>query len=767
MLDATTSAQTPPVPSPPPSEPEPEPGVATSQGTRHEQEDPAKKNHNQSQPSLVRSSFEDEEDNNPFSHHSGLTSFIIQQSQSQKHQNDPDLDDAATATAAVSSHTQQHDYEDESMLLYKTDEHHHHHHQDKLAARTAQKPRAESFNTVSINFESRVTKLLKPKVRVKIHITEAGNSNEGMANASKKYVVYTIKLINLDKKNDEILTRRRYSDFESLRDILTKIFPLIIIPPIPPKNYFDFSVLNGLVGGGNGGVGGAGGAHTSNGNGFGSNGGSSGGSNHEQSTNGSSSASATAATTATAHSSSNSNSNSTPSSYAYINSSHLIGNKLIEHRKRLLANFLNNCLEIHQLRNLEFFAKFLDPNANWSDEIALIQSQLPKNTYLSNPENGLKTDPIYRHLPNPSNKKTMSFFKDNSKKLTKKTNQLISSGGGGAAATAAAGCVPDHANDMTAEPDHETLQKQKQDEFIVDTSGLDDMNKRIMANFMGLSNDYAELGSFFNSFSLIFSESVSSRSEDNKLKSSNENDDELNFIFDKIGQIFDRSYITINSLISELETRFSEPLGEAVQYTDILHYVTKYQAKKLKQKHMLESECKSKRKELDELLKIEAEAGKVEHMINSQHNGKQPPQYKLNGSNSVPRSAPNGASAEANTTTSPTTNHTSGSKFKFIPSFKKITQYVSEIIDQNPQQTRKTKIYELTDKIKIFEKCHDIMLADLSFIFDEVDKNLNKFHTRQLKMIYEILLYYNRFMINWARKNVEIWEEVRDEILKY
>ena len=93
-----------------------------------------------------------------------------------------------------------------------------------------------------------MTKLLKPGTKIKIQITEAGNSNEGMANLLKKYVVYTIKLVNLDNLNDDILTRRRYSDFESLRDVLTKVFPLIIIPPIPPKNYFDFSVLNGLVG---------------------------------------------------------------------------------------------------------------------------------------------------------------------------------------------------------------------------------------------------------------------------------------------------------------------------------------------------------------------------------------------------------------------------------------------------------------------------------------------------------------------------------------
>ncbi|KAI5965591.1 ATG20 [Candida pseudojiufengensis] len=617
-------------------------------------------------------SYEDEEDNNPFSHHEGLTSFVNGES---------NLNDV-----------------DESMLLYKRDNNNK---QDNNTSNGQhEKPQMnknESFNQVTMNFESRVTKMLQPKVKVKIQITEAGNSNEGMNNSSKKYIVYTIKLINLDSKNDEILTRRRYSDFESLRDLLTKIFPLIIIPPIPPKNYFDFSVFNGLTGNN-----GFGGVHSNN-----------------SDSNGSSPPSAAVIIPHNSSTTTSSSSNK---------------KQLIEHRKRLLTNFLNNCLEIKQIRSLEFFAKFLDPNANWSDEISLIQNQLPKSIYLSNPENGLKTDPIYLNLPNPSTKKTMSFFKDNKKRITKKTNQLITN------------------NPEQSESD--TL-KQKQNEKIIDTSGLDDVNKKIMSNFIGLSNDYAELGSVFNSFSLMFSETLMSRSDDIKLKSS-ENDDELNYLLDKIGQCFDRSYITINSLIGDLETKVSEPLGEAVQYTQILHYVTKYQSKKLKQKQMLINELKSKRKELDELIRVEEDAGKVENAIKNQHNGKSK-KYDLKPEQSSPPKSTELSNPSSSSST------TSSSKFK-LPSFKKITQYVTEIMDQNPQQTRKQKIQDLISKISIFEKCQDIMLADLSYIFDEIDKNLKEFHSKQLKLILEILIYYNKFMIEWAKKNVDLWESIREEI---
>ena len=234
----------------------------------------------------------------------------------------------------------------------------------------------------------------------------------------------------------------------------------------------------------------------------------------------------------------------------------------------------------------------------------------------------------------------------------------------------------------------------------------------------------------------------------------------MNLIFDKIGQVFDRSYITINSLIGELETKFSEPLGEIVQYTSIIHYVAKYQSKKIKQKSMLDNEIKDKRKTLEDLLKIERESNRIENAINSQvkpKNGKYNlEQQQLSTVSPAPPPGPPPSSSSSSS---------SSSKFKF-PSFKKITQYVSEIIDQNPEVTRKQKITNLQEKIQILEKCQNIMLADLSFITDEVNKNIQSFQKRQLKMIYKILLLYNKQLIGWAKKNIDIWEEVRDEIAK-
>lgn len=59
-----------------------------------------------------------------------------------------------------------------------------------------------------------------------ITIVDAGKSHEG---SSRGFISYTIKI-------RDVTVRRRYSEFESLRITLTKLFPTLIIPPIPEKH---------------------------------------------------------------------------------------------------------------------------------------------------------------------------------------------------------------------------------------------------------------------------------------------------------------------------------------------------------------------------------------------------------------------------------------------------------------------------------------------------------------------------------------------------
>ncbi|KAF8603782.1 PX-domain-containing protein [Ceratobasidium sp. AG-I] len=58
-----------------------------------------------------------------------------------------------------------------------------------------------------------------------IFITDAQKSSEG---AGSVFIAYVIRSGNSE-------TRRRYSEFESLRNSLSKLYPVVIVPPIPSK----------------------------------------------------------------------------------------------------------------------------------------------------------------------------------------------------------------------------------------------------------------------------------------------------------------------------------------------------------------------------------------------------------------------------------------------------------------------------------------------------------------------------------------------------
>lgn len=99
-----------------------------------------------------------------------------------------------------------------------------------------------------------------------------------------------------------------------------------------------------------------------------------------------------------------------------------------------------------------------------------------------------------------------------------------------------------------------------------------------------------------------------------------------------------------------------------------------------------------------------------------------------------------------------------------MPMIRKFTQYVSDIIDQNPEETRKQKLAALQQRVGVLEQCRTRMAEDLAYILDELHNNLRSFERFQLRTIYEILLCYNGFLVEWAQRNVEIWEEIRAEV---
>ncbi|KAK6454622.1 uncharacterized protein RJT20DRAFT_130808 [Scheffersomyces xylosifermentans] len=68
-------------------------------------------------------------------------------------------------------------------------------------------------------------------------------SSERLVNSS--VIVYTIQL-SLPDNSISIIVKRRYSEFKSLRDNLIRLFPTLIIPPIPEKHSIFTYLINSI-----------------------------------------------------------------------------------------------------------------------------------------------------------------------------------------------------------------------------------------------------------------------------------------------------------------------------------------------------------------------------------------------------------------------------------------------------------------------------------------------------------------------------------------
>lgn len=191
----------------------------------------------------------------------------------------------------------------------------------------------------------------------KAQILEASKVSEGQG---RTYIAYAIKY-------KDSVVKRRYSDFESLRKVLVKLFPMTLIPPIPEKQSLKS---------------------------YGK---------------------------AITHSKTNyllpmESGDSVDLSLSVINGPVTSNDeKLIRHRIRMLTSFLNRLLRNEEIMKTSIVYDFLDPNnKNWNDLItsSLTISSLPKSVLQCNPIDPTNTTKAHTYLPIPSSSNQLLSSKD-------------------------------------------------------------------------------------------------------------------------------------------------------------------------------------------------------------------------------------------------------------------------------------------------------------------------------------------------------------------
>lgn len=328
-------------------------------------------------------------------------------------------------------------------------------------------------------------------------IYEASKGREG---PGRGHITYTIRV------TPNTSVRRRYSEFESLRKLLRRLFPCLVVPPIPEKHTLGAYATNP--------------AHA-----------------HEDA-------------------------------------------RVIEHRQRTLANFLNRCSNIAQINESWAFERFLDPNTSWRD---LMQSdpvlKLPPSSLQAPPLDPASATPAHAYLPLPNG----------SLSLPRKAKSLKAKDTTSENATKAA-----KTDELKLDSLNASELNAKEYERVIG-SGLDKKARKIIKHLSTLAAEYADLGGQFNSFSL----------------DSHGQFDKFAPAVERVGQAVDQGYISTSHLVDRLSVEFSEPLAESVQMAATARQILKYRRQRQLQVQIIKDALARQTKQLNDLQRAESEAQRM------------------------------------------------------------------------------------------------------------------------------------------------------------
>ncbi|KAK9324070.1 hypothetical protein V1517DRAFT_318661 [Lipomyces orientalis] len=545
------------------------------------------------------------------------------------------------------------------------------------SSHTADDPNAQP-PTLREGFSSRIEQLLIGNPDLEILIVDAGKNLEGSGGG---YIAYTIR-------TGDLSVRRRYSEFESLRNGLTRLFPTLIVPPIPEKH--------------------------------------------------------------------------TMADYAAKPTKAKEDMRIIDHRRRMLAVFLNRCRAMRQIREHAVFQKFLDPNVSW---IEVLNSppliSIPKSILRAPPLDTGHPTPEHAYLPVPSPSARLKDGDD----------------------------VEFQAAEISA----------KEYEIIM-SSGIEKVNKRILKRYGEIAADLAELGARYNAWSL---------NEVNTLAAAIEN----------VGQAVDLTYISTEELISSLSSSFSEPLGESAQFAAVVKAVLKYRHQKALQYEITKNSLVVKKDILEGLERTEMESQRIneyllrrdDHIIRADGPIASVPDAPVsqeeiakaeltaeyagaheNGNSAPDEPAKEPASQEESdatgggTTTTvtrrsfedesfPPTHAHAENPYATVPRAKKsngfripvigkISDAFHGIVDVDPEATRRNNIGKTREEIQIFEASLRVAESDLRQASASVKVDLARYDKTKEQDLRKMMIAYAKCHIEWARKNLESWERAKARI---
>ncbi|KAK6521833.1 Sorting nexin, cytoplasm-to-vacuole targeting pathway/endosomal sorting [Arthrobotrys conoides] len=555
-------------------------------------------------------------------------------------------------------------------------------------------------------YTSRAEQIMWENKELEIYIVDAGKNVDG---SGGNFIVYTIRTGDLE-------VRRRYSEFASLRANLVLLHPTLIIPPIPEKHSM--------------------------------------------------------------------------SDYVAAPTRAKEDQGIIEHRRRMLGVFLNRCARMKQIRKDSVFLRFLDPNASWSEVLHSAPiSGLPKHPLRAPPIDPARPSPAHQYLPIPPTNAKLKHIP------SPPTSPQDSRPSG---FTHARSLPLPSANLSEAEldPYFITYEGNTRAYETLLTSGVEKVNRRMLNRLSNLSTDLAELGARYNAFSL------------------SEPAPTLGPAIEKVGQAVDSTYLATEELAAGLASGFTEPIRESAQFAGVVRNVLKYRMMKRVQEEITRDELAKAKMKLEQLEKSELEARRIEHYLAGSGVAAPPSgeaqrrnsessvnQQQQGGGSGGSRSSGDSDAGSVDSDFPPTHSspmpppisttpvpypqgpqqggvggvspqHRKASSFSNPLSypvskiFGKLTHAVSGIVDADPETTRRNNIGKTRETLVQLEAALQVSGRDVEEAGKSVLADLHRFQAEKEEDMKKLMVNFAKCQIEWAKKNLDSWEEAKAEVDK-
>nr|AIC33796.1 Phox domain protein [Puccinia cf. psidii AE-2014] len=387
----------------------------------------------------------------------------------------------------------------------------------------------------------------------------------------------------------------------------------------------------------------------------------------------------------------------------------------VARQRRILAVFLNH--PVLSRENLLF--SFLSEDLSWS----LLLHQLPLTT--------LPKNPLRAPAHNPTNLDLQALF-----------SHLP---------------VPSSSSVPLQDPDQRFYDSevftQKFSSHL--TGSLEKINRRLMKRWQDHATDQAELGGVLNGFALVEGSIVG----DGQM-STQEAAEATSAAIERTGQAVDGFYVATNAMLQEWESKFTEPLHEYAQFSNVIKHLLRFRHMKQAQFEMARDILDTKRLVLEDLERSEGEAQRLESALNRVR------QLDLAKTNSPEDSNdPNSVTAHVIGSTGPTIVNPirKPASTGFLGALR---HSLNGITDVDPENTRRNSIGKNKDYIANLEEGLRAAAADLRYCSQTIQADLDRFQRQKVADLKEMCLSFAKFHIELSKKNLEQWEAARDDILK-